>query len=88
MSVELIDIVRQIINFIMAHMKYTLCSKMLMKTNKRFDFCDCNRRIYSNYQVYLVEKKMLEKMHEISAIDIAVNRYARLKHIEIISIYI
>lgn len=84
MSVELIDIVRQIINFIMAHMKYTLRSKMLMKTNNRFDFCDSNRRIYSTYQVYLVEKKM----HEISAIVIVVNRYARLKHIEIISIYI
>lgn len=84
MSVELIDIVRQIINFIMAHMKYTLRSKILMKTNNRFDFCDSNRRIYSTYQVYLVEKKM----HEISAIVIAVNRYARLKHIEIISIYI
>lgn len=84
MSVELIDIVRQIINFIMAHMKYALRSKILMKTNNRFDFCDSNRRIYSTYQVYLVEKKM----HEISAIVIAVNRYARLKHIEIISIYI
>lgn len=84
MSVELIDIVRQIINFIMAHMKYTLRSKILMKTNNRFDFCDSNRRIYSTYQVYLVEKKM----HEIFAIVIAVNRYARLKHIEIISIYI